>query len=72
MFAIRRPVVTVTDMNDIPEPSIRLTPAVLDKIEEDQPLTLLSHTDAWSRWPARWKALRDLIRRATEGDESNE
>jgi len=56
--------------DDAPEPSIRLTPAMLDKIEDEQPLTLLSHRDAWSRWPARWKALRDLIERAAEGDES--
>ena len=38
-------------MND-PEPSIRLTPAMLDKIEEEQPLSLLNHTDAWFNWPA--------------------
>ena len=56
-----------------PEPSIRLTPAMLDKIEEDQPLSLLNHTDAWFNWPARWKALRDLIERVSpEGDESDE
>ncbi len=54
---------------DAPKPSIRLTSAMLDKIEEEQPLSLLNHTDAWFNWPARWKALRDLIERATEGDE---
>ena len=51
------------------EPGAWITPAMLDKIEEEQPLTLLSHRDAWSRWPARWKALRDLIERTTEGEQ---
>lgn len=29
----------------LPEPSVRLTPAMLDEIEDEQPLTLLSHTE---------------------------
>ena len=57
---------------DISEPSIQLTPAMLDKIEEEQPLSLLNHTDAWINWPARWKALRDLLERATEQEEESE
>ncbi len=58
-------------MVENPEPRIRLTPAMLDKIEEQQPLALLNHDDAWFNWPARWKALRDLLERAAEGDEEN-
>ena len=38
-----------------------ITPAMLDKIEEDDPLCLLSHGDAWYNWPQRWKALRELV-----------
>lgn len=43
------------------DPSIRLTHAMLDKLEDDDPLCLLSHSDAWFNWPQRWKALRKLI-----------
>lgn len=53
------------------KPGAWITPAMLDKIEEEQPLSLLNHTDAWFNWPARWKALRDLFERHTEGEQDD-
>lgn len=43
------------------KPGAWITPAMLDKIENDDPLSLLSHADTWYNWPQRWKALRKLV-----------
>ncbi len=43
------------------EPGAWITPAMLDKIENDDPLALLSHADTWYNWPQRWKALREIV-----------
>ena len=43
------------------KPGAWITPAMLDKIEADDPLCLLSHGDAWYNWPQRWKALREMV-----------
>ena len=43
------------------EPGAWITPAMLDKIEDDGPLCLLSHADCWINWPQRWKAMRKLV-----------
>jgi len=43
------------------KPGAWITPGMLDKIENDDPLCLLSHGDAWYNWPQRWMALRELV-----------
>lgn len=48
-------------MDSDERPGAWITPAMLDKIEEDDPLCLLDHGDAWFNWPQRWKALRKLV-----------
>ncbi len=57
---------------DSKEPGAWITPAMLDKIEDDDPLCLLSHGDAWYNWPQRWKALRKLVDEPTPPEAGGE
>lgn len=51
----------LAEQTPVDKPGAWITPAMLDQIEEDDPLCLLSHGDAWYNWPQRWKAMRTLV-----------